>query len=365
MRTVWAFAAFLLLLAATAVAPANAAEFDDYVPVPDLLPFQSPAGDLTDEPSGLAVSRVNPGVVYWVDEAPRDGRAMIYAVDPAGTVTPLWFSPTWIGRPEAGMLDFEDLAVGPCDGPGSASCLWVGDIGHLSADFRAADKSTFWLYRIPEPDLARAPESARLSVTGIFPITVPAAVADESPAGGSRIRTYDLETLMVHPVTGEIYLVTKGQNTDGLVRVLRYPPIATAGVPRQLEVVTTIQIPHSPLWNPLTRVGEGFHLVTSGDIHPDGRRFLLRTYGQVLEFRGTDFASALTAEPVGLPTPPSVEIQGEAVAYSPDGASYYTLGERSRLVTRSLIRFAACGTGSAPRTEALVQAAPCPVATLD
>jgi hypothetical protein len=169
---------------------------------------------------------------------------------------------------------------------------------------------------------------------------------------------------MVHPTTGEIYLVTKGQNTAGLVRVLRYPPVLTPGVSRQLEVAASIQIPHSAAWNPRTGAGTAYHVVTGGDIHPDGRRFLLRTYGQVLEFRGNDWASALHARPVNLPVPGPAELQGESIAYSPDGASYYTMGEKSTLLTRPLSRFAACGAGTSPRAAGVrVQAAPCPAAT--
>lgn len=113
------------------------------------------------------------------------------------------------------------------------------------------------------------------------------------------------------------------------------------GAVTQLQVVKTYQMPHGPGWDPSTLAARGYHLVTGGDIHPDGRRYVLRTYGYIWEFRGSDFAAALASTaPVRLPKAGgSLDSQGEAIAYAPDGARYYTIGEKSKTVTRSVAYF--------------------------
>ncbi len=339
MARIICIAAVLLALIAP-VAPAAAAEYNTWASPPSTWAFASPAGNLTDEPSGLGASRRNPGHVIWENEAPRNGQGMLYAVSSGGLRKTFRFSPAGTGRPTASMLDFEDMAVGPCNGPGSGTCWWVGDIGHLSNDFSASAKRTFWLYRIPEPDITTTANNTQLTVTGRYPFTVPASIANEGRIAGSA-STFDMETLMVHPKSGEIFVVTKGQNTGGKVYILKYPFPLTAGASREAKIVRTVQMPRAGSWNPTTLAGEGYHLVTGGDIHPDGRRFTLRTYGWIWEFRGSDWAAALAATaPVKLPKAGGdLDMQGEAFTYAPDGAKYFTIGEKTRTVTRYVVVF--------------------------
>ena len=313
----------------------RAAEYDVFSTTAHTWQFASPAGNLSDEPSGIAASRRTAGYVLWENEAPRGGMGMVDAVNSGGLRKTMKFAPT------GGMLDFEDIAIGPCQGAGSASCRWVGDIGKRSADFPASQKTTFWLYRMAEPDVANVANGSTLPITGRFGFTVPAGIAAEGKRYGGSVTTYDFETLMVHPRTGDIYLVTKGQNTAGRIRILQLPQPLVNGAVQQLQVVTTFQMPHGPGWNPATLAGEGYHLVTGGDIHPDGRRFVLRTYGYLWEFRGSDFAAALAStSPVRLPKAGgTLDQQGEAFGYAPDGARYFTIGEKSPTITRSVVSF--------------------------
>ena len=56
----------------------------------------------------------------------------------------------------------------------------------------------------------------------------------------------------------------------------------------------------------------------------------MRTYNTLYEFRisaGAPFDSAFQASPIAVPV--ATETQGEAVAYGPDGLSYFTTGEGS------------------------------------
>jgi hypothetical protein len=339
-RTARSLVASLVAAVAAVAIPAGqagAAE-EPPPPVPVVVPFASPSGDLTDEPSGLAASRRDPGTYLWQNEAPRNGGGMVYAVNPAGGVRSFWFSPAGPDRPSARMLDFEDMSAGPCEGPGLGSCLWVGDIGRVSADFPAANKDVFWLYRMPEPDVDASPNGTRLAVTGRYPFTLPQEITDEGRLSGGSTASYDMEALMVHPQSGALYVVTKGANTAGLVRILHYPMPLEAGVVKELEVVRTVQMPHSSSWNPATLAGQGNHLVTGADIHPDGTRFLLRTYGRIWEFGGRTFEEALAdPSPTRLTRAPgALDHQGEAVAYTAAGTGYATLGEYSATTTRNL-----------------------------
>ena len=138
----------------------GAAEYDFSSATMSSWRFASPSGNLSDEPSGLAASRKNPGNILWENEAPRNGLGMLYAVNSAGLQKALKF------RPSGSMFDFEDMAIGPCNGSYSGSCVWVGDIGKLSADFSASNKNTFWLYRMAEPDIAKTASGSELPVTG-------------------------------------------------------------------------------------------------------------------------------------------------------------------------------------------------------
>ena len=146
---------------------------------------------------------------------------------------------------------------------------------------------------------------------------------------------------MVHPDTGDIYLVSKGGNTAGLIRVMRYPGPLSSGETKQLEVVATYQLPPSAAWNPTTGAGAGNHQVTGGDIRPGGTGFALRTYGRIWQFSGATFADALADPyPTQLKLPvPSLDQQGEAFAFSPDGSRYFTIGEKSSTLRRSIVYF--------------------------
>lgn len=207
----------LVIVTAGVVGPARSAEYNTFSSVVHSWQFASPSGNLTDEPSGLGASRRNPGSVFWENEAPRAGKGMVYAVNASGLQKTLRFTPT------GGMLDFEDMAVGPCNGSTGGNCLWVGDIGRVCADFAASKKNTFWLYRMAEPDLGATANGSTLPVTGRFGFTVPASIANEGRKPGGGTASYDFEAMMVHPKTGDIYVVTKGDNTAGLIRILKYP----------------------------------------------------------------------------------------------------------------------------------------------
>lgn len=183
----------------------------------------------------------------------------------------------------------------------------MGDIGRASGHPPPAP-TTFAVYRMKEPNIAAGETSG--TVTGErFPFQYP-----DTPQNA--------EALMVHPTTGDIYVVTKN-GTTGLSKVYKFPsPLPAPDTMSTLIHVADLQMPLGP--------DGDFRSVTAGTIHPCADRFLLRTYRAVYEYRapaGAGFEAAFAASPVALTD--TAEGQGESIEYEPDGSGYFTMTERA------------------------------------
>jgi hypothetical protein len=133
------------------------------------------------ESSGLAASRRHHGI-YWTHNDSDDG-PYVYAVDgrtgrTVATVTLRGVTPR----------DVEAISVGP-DGD-----VYVGDIG----DNFGGRWPEVWIYRFHEPETLRD-------------VTVDATRYTVRYADGPR----DAESLMVHPVTGRVYIASKSEDRKG------------------------------------------------------------------------------------------------------------------------------------------------------
>ncbi|HYE14975.1 MAG TPA: hypothetical protein VD968_11085 [Pyrinomonadaceae bacterium] len=249
------------------------------------------------ESSGVAASRRNPGL-YWTHNDSGDG-PLIYAFDGDGRKRGVW-------RVEgASSRDWEDIACGPGPARG-AHYLYVGDIGDNK---RARDFVT--VYRLREPAVA-APDAA--STRKSPRATEPAEAIRLKYPDGPR----DAEALMVHPKSGDIYIVTKGSVAEV------YKLGAAEAAPGEVRT--------------LARVGEfssgGLFggLITGGDISPDGRRVALCDYVSGYELRLPD-AKADKFDAVWRQEPAPVNLgpreQGEALCYTLDGSSLVATSEGS------------------------------------
>lgn len=141
------------------------------------------ADPAVDELSGLAASRLHPGVLYGINDS--GGEPVVYAIDASGaTVARL--------RLEGiNARDWEALAPG-WDAEGRAT-LWIGDIGD-----NKDNQQRVRLLEIREPtELVDQAVAFR-----DFWITYP-----DGP--------HNAEALLVHPRTGEISVVTKGSGRSG------------------------------------------------------------------------------------------------------------------------------------------------------
>ncbi|MFF8832407.1 WD40 repeat domain-containing protein [Streptomyces sp. NPDC015131] len=213
------------------------------------------------ESSGLAASRAHPGV-YWTHND-QDG-PRVFAVDARTGRTVATVTLRGVGTPR----DMEAISVGP-DGS-----VYVGDIG----DNLDGSWSHVWIYRFREPAELRDQTVDATQFTAVY-------------ADGPR----NAEALMVHPVTGRVYIASKNEDGGGLYE----GPARLSDGGR----------------NVFRRVGE-VPWVTDGAFSPDGRELVLRSYFSARAYAWKD--GRLGAER-RLSAP--IQRQSESVTYTADGSA--------------------------------------------
>lgn len=237
------------------------------------------------ESSGLAASRAADRV--WYTHNDSGDKPRFFRFDESGKVTATF---TLKG---AKAIDWEDMAAARVKG---TNWIYLGDIGD-----NGRIRKTITVYRVREPK-AKA-KSGDLDKFDEWTIKY-----SDAP--------HDCEALMVHPQTGDLWLVTKDRGEGTLVFVVRRPK--GKGV-QTAERVGSLTIPFK---------GLGAGMVTGGDISPDGRKVAIRTYAGALEFTvAKSFETWFKGS--GKKLAPAVEVQGEAIAYSRDGARLITSSEGS------------------------------------
>ncbi|WP_437302292.1 hypothetical protein [Sorangium sp. So ce388] len=244
-----------------------------------------PRGDL-DECSGAVAGSTHPDVLYLHNDSGDGPR--FFAIGLGGALR----EEIAVAGVEA--IDWEDVARGPC-GAGDGSCLFFGDIGDNDRE-----RDGYAIYEVREPD-ALGGASRALTAT-VIPIQYP---------DGSN----NSETLLVHPVTGAITLVTKVKDDEasGVYELAARPG---PGVRATLVEAGAILPP------------TGSERFTGGDVRADGTGVLLRTSTHVFFYPMTPdqtVAQALAGMPCQMPV--ADEDQGEAVAWLPGGWDYVTIGE--------------------------------------
>lgn len=248
------------------------------------------------ESSGVIASRVTPGV-YWTHN--DDGGPFIYAFNASGASVGV-FRVTG-----AGAYDWEDIAIGPGPEPGK-SYLYIGDIGDNSTA-----RSEIIVYRVAEPALD--PTSAKLSK---------ARPGTTEPAEAIRLRypdgKFDSETLLVHPVNGNIYVVTKVPFVNPVVYEVAAP--VTPGKVITMRRIGEIRVPS---------LFGGF--LTGGSVSPDGRRVVFCDYFQgyelVLPAKSSDFNDIWKQRMSGFDL--GKRQQGEGITYRLDGKAFIATSEGS------------------------------------
>jgi len=241
-----------------------------------------------DEASGIADSQTMDGYL-WVEED-SGNPSQLNLLSHAGKL---------IGRvPVPGVMnrDWEDMAIGP--GPQSGvSYLYIADIGD-----NAGSNTESYIYRLAEPT------SLTTMVSSVDRIAFRYA---DGP--------HDAETLLLDPLTRDLWIVTKAADKARLYQ-LAYPQTTAS-------VSTATFRGEVPLG-----------LVTSGTISPDGTNIVLKTYVGISYWRrstkeGLD-AVLTTQQPRSLPY--LIEPQGEATGFDKAGNGFFTLSERGNAASVTL-----------------------------
>lgn len=212
------------------------------------LTFRDPA---IVESSGLVV---RDGLFVTVNDSGDSGR--IFTVDASGETVG---TTSWADDP----TDVEALA------PAGDGHVWVGDIGD-----NPRSRGSIEVLRVPFGPGDRTVE--------------PAAYELVYPDGA-----HDAETLLAHPVTGRLYVVTKDIFGGTMYAA---PAELSADGPNELEAVVDAQA-----------------FATDGSFFPDGRSYVLRDYRGAAVYSFPDHERLAAFR---LPAQP----QGEGIAVAEDGS---------------------------------------------
>lgn len=256
------------------------------------------------ESSGLVASRNSPGI-YWTHNDSGAG-PLIYAFDTGGVLRGSW------RVAGASAYDWEDIAAGPGPIKGK-NYLYIGDIGD-----NREKRNEIIVYRIPEPAINESKVTKSKS-----PSTEPAEIIRLRYPDG----VHNAEALLVHPSTGNLYIVTKvAFGKPGIYEAVA--PLKS-GRTTTLTRVGTLEIP--------TLFGG---LITGGAISPDGRRVTLCDYLQgyeaVLPQRSTTF-NAVWTQPLTIVNLGNRK-QGEAITYRLDGKALLMTSEGSPMPLIQVVR---------------------------
>ena len=217
------------------------------------------------ESSGLARSTYDRDVLFTHNDSGDSAR--VFAIDSAGRTTAV----LTLGGVKA--RDDEDIAAGP------NHTLWLADIGD---NFRRRDD--YRVYKFTEP--------SNLTSQTVRTTTYWLAYPDGR---------HDAEGLLVHPVTGRLFVVTKS--------------VSGAGIYAAPSTLSTDRV------NRLSRVASAPPLIKAAAFSPDGSKLVLSGRYSIYVYRSIGGAA------VTVPKPPLR--QGESVTVSRGGGTMYVGSEGS------------------------------------
>ena len=224
--------------------------------------FQDP---LISESSGIAPSLRHEGV-WWTHNDSGLHEPRVYAVDEDGeTLATLTLN--------VELRDWEAVTV--AEGPDGQAQIHIGDIG----DNFGGGWPDIRVYRFPEPE--------SLADATIDPTALTLTYED-----GGR----DAESMMIDPRDGRLYIASK-EFSGGLY-----------AAPEELD-------PEGE--NVLERIDSAPLFATDAAFHPDGTRYVIRTYWGATVYDSTD---GVPGDAIGSFDLPEMD-QGESVAFTPDGTA--------------------------------------------
>lgn len=257
------------------------------------------------ESSGLAASKCRDGLL-WTHNDSADG-PYIFAINERGQNLGVW--------KVAGARhdDWEDIATYR-DAAGQCF-LYIGEFGNRDKDGRVEVK----IYRVKEPTVANASNMKRSNAIDTESVDV---VTYRYPD-----MARDAESLIVHPLSGEIYVLTKERKGASVV----FKIAAEFG---SAAVITATRIGELSV----PAVPNGY--LTGATISPDGTRVTVCDYRAAYELILP--ASALTFDEIWKQTPVAIDLgsrrQGEAITYTADGSALLATSEKAKSPVSKLTR---------------------------
>jgi len=247
------------------------------------------------ESSGVVASRCNQNAFWTHNDSGNQN--LIYAFNIKGEHLGAWRVSGSKNKDWEGIGTFQN-AKGEC-------FLYLGDIGN-----NGRDRGELIIYLVKEPQISETSESTNKT----NPENTETAEAIKINYPDMR---HDAETLIVHPQTGDIYVLTK--RLSGAAGVYRLKADYAPDQTNTLEKIADFSVPAIP---------NGF--LTGGDITADGKRVVIcdyfNAYEIILPENAKKFDEIWKQKPVVIQL--GERQQGEAVSYSLDGKSIIATSER-------------------------------------
>ena len=245
------------------------------------------------ESSGLVASKCQTDVI-WTHNDSGDG-PYIFAINEKGEELGTWKVAGATNR------DWEDISERR--EPDGKCYLYIGEIGN-----NKLEREELAVYKVLEPTVIGQTKNS----TRNEPLETESAFVLRFKYPDSR---QNAETLMVHPITGEIYVLSKSKNEPSGVYRLKPEFGESVQIASLISKVTVPAVPNG--------------LLTGGDISGDGRHVALCDYFYGYEITLPE--SAKSFDEIWTQKPLRLDIGkrnvGEAIAYSQDGISVLSTSE--------------------------------------
>jgi hypothetical protein len=190
--------------------------------------------------------------------------------------------------------DWEDIASGGGPEP-NQNYVYIADIGDNNLKH-----NQYFIYRLFEPKA----NQKDIPNFDTFSFHYPGNIS------------LNAETLMLDPLTKDLYIISK-DDLNVKVYKLAYPQSYTS----ENEAVFLGSIPY---W-----------LITAGDISPDGKEILIKSYVSVLywKLKPNETIFQALSRPRDIGAPYIQENQGEAICWDNNAKGYFTISENLELKT--------------------------------
>ena len=248
------------------------------------------------EASGIASSRFNQNILWTHNDSGDENR--IFAMDINGNHIGEFFLNDTENR------DWEDIAIGPGPMEG-VDYIFIGDIGD-----NRSENDVKRLYRFAEPQVSMENQSSVINIDSIESISF-------QYEDGNR----DAETLIVDPLTKDIIIISKREESAVHIYLLPFP--------HDTENVLTAQLIMTKDFYPNINFNTSQWIV-AGDISKDGSEILIKSYKDVFYFSRESNQSIFDAlNTTGEKLPYVTEPQGEAICWDRMTSGYFTLSEEA------------------------------------